>query len=469
MDDDPSALTPGTVLAGRFRVVRCMGVGGMGSVYEIEHELTKHRRALKLLHAAMAANSGVVERFLREASAAGRVGNQHIVETFDAGTLETGAPYLVMEMLRGETLSDRILRGPMPVSEVIDLVGQACDGVHAAHEAGIVHRDLKPDNLFVVDVEGRPFVKILDFGISKFDPGKTGGMALTQEGAALGTPYYMSPEQIRGEANLDARTDVYALGVILYECTAGQRPFEADALTQLAVLIHTGRPKPLAELRPDLPPGFSDLVARAMATDREQRTQSARGLRTELERFGAISFKGQAQIGPTPSVVAIPAQSVAARSLATSAAGVSVRAATANKKSQTGAIVAGFSILGLAAIGGTFFLRSGNASNPAPSAQPVTASVGAPAEPPTAVPASPPAAAASGSAVPSAAPALSASADRSPGSPRPAVSSPVIAPTLTPQVSVAPATPVTAGPGAALDKKARRTEEKGLAKDNPFR
>src|SRR5215471_3949791 len=317
MEEDPSALEPGTVLAGRFRVVRCMGVGGMGSVYEIEHTLTKHRRALKLLHAVMAQNTAVVERFLREASAAGRVGNQHIVETFDAGTLESGEPYLVMELLRGSTLSDRIAAGPMPISEVIDLVGQACDGVQAAHEAGIVHRDLKPDNLFVIDVEGRPFVKILDFGISKFDPGKTGGHALTQEGAALGTPYYMSPEQIRGEVKLDARTDVYALGVILYECAAGRRPFEAEALTQLAVLIHLGKPRPVAELRPDLPPGFSDVVARAMATDRERRIQTARDLRSELERFGAISFKGQARVGgPTPSLPA-PAASVAARSLAT--------------------------------------------------------------------------------------------------------------------------------------------------------
>src|SRR5207253_517076 len=149
--------------------------------------------------------------------------------------------------LRGQTLTDRIEQGPMPVSDMVDLLGQACDGIQAAHEAGIVHRDLKPDNLFVVDVEGRPFVKILDFGISKFDPSKTGGMALTQEGAALGTPYYMSPEQIRGEINLDARADVYALGVILYECAAGARPFEADALTQLAVLIHTGKPTPLSE------------------------------------------------------------------------------------------------------------------------------------------------------------------------------------------------------------------------------
>src|SRR5690349_8470036 len=151
MSDETPALAVGTLVAGKLRIVRALGIGGMGTVYEVEHELTRHRRALKLLHAQLAHNHQAVARFLREASAAGRIGNPHIVETFDAGTLESGEPYLVMEMLRGQTLSDRIARGPMPIAEVVDLVGQACDGVQAAHDAGIVHRDLKPDNLFVVD------------------------------------------------------------------------------------------------------------------------------------------------------------------------------------------------------------------------------------------------------------------------------------------------------------------------------
>ncbi|HVW30828.1 MAG TPA: protein kinase [Polyangiaceae bacterium] len=465
MEEDPSALEPGTVLAGRFRVVRCMGVGGMGAVYEIEHELTKHRRALKLLHAVMAQNTAVVERFLREASAAGRVGNQHIVETFDAGTLESGEPYLVMEMLRGQTLSDRIARGPMPIAEVVDLVGQACDGVQAAHDAGIVHRDLKPDNLFVVDVEGRPFVKILDFGISKFDPNKTGGLALTQEGAALGTPYYMSPEQIRGEIKLDARTDVYALGVILYECIAGQRPFEAEALTQLAVLIHVGKPPPLSQLRPDVPPGLADVVARAMATDPAQRIATARELRAELERFGNVSFRGQtARLGPTPSMSA-PAASVAARSLATSAAGVSVRAATGGAPAQKGqgvAIAAGFGILALVGAGAAFFLHS--AGGRAEDTQQVkSASAAAPTPPAQTRPTESPLPAPSASALVT--PVTSASAHSVTPSTTP---SPTVAPTLPPPAPLTTPAPA-GGQGPTPEKKPRRTEEKGLAKDNPFR
>jgi hypothetical protein len=307
-------------------------------------------------------------------------------------------------------------------------------------------------------------VKILDFGISKFDPGKTGGMALTQEGAALGTPYYMSPEQIRGEIKLDARTDVYALGVILYECAAGVRPFEAEALTQLAVLIHLGKPRPLAELRPDLPPGFSDLVGRAMATDPAQRVQSARDLRAELERFGAVSFKGQARLGPTPSILPAAA-SVAARSLATSAAGVSVRAATtgAPTKSQTGPIAAGFAILALAGAGAAFFLRSGGAESrdPAVVKSATPAAAGAPSE---ARHAEAVATAAQSAAVPPLVP----SASSRPASV--ATPSPTVVPTLPPQAPLNPPPPVVVGgPGAGPEKKVGRSEKTGLEKKNPFK
>jgi len=269
--DGGTQISPGATLAGKLRVIRMIGSGGMGAVYEVEHELTKHRRALKLLHAGMASMPGVVARFLREASAAGRIGSRHIVETFDAGQLETGEPYIVMEMLKGRPLDAVIEKmGRLDYAQAVEILKQACDGVQAAHDAGIVHRDLKPENLFLVESD-RIFVKLLDFGISKFDPSRTEGMNLTQEGTALGTPFYMSPEQIRGEANLDPRTDVYALGIVLYECLTGKKPFDAD--NHMAILVHHAK-APIPRL-PERIASVQPLIDTLMAKDVANRPASA--------------------------------------------------------------------------------------------------------------------------------------------------------------------------------------------------
>ena len=467
------ALAPGTLLAGKFRVVSLLGEGGMGAVYQIEHEITKHRRALKLLHKSMAQLPSVVERFLREASAAGRVGNPHIVETFDAGVLDTGEPYLVMEILRGEPLSARIARGPMPVLEVVDLVGQACGGVQAAHDAGIVHRDLKPDNLFVTEgVDGKPFVKILDFGISKFDSTKTGGLQLTQEGAALGTPYYMPPEQIRGEGSLDARADVYALGVILYECLAGVRPFEAETLPHLAILIHTGDAQPIAQRRPDLPAGFAELVHRAMTADRALRTQSAAELRAQLEQYGGVGFRTRVPSGAGTPVSVAPARSLSPRPLATSGAGVSMGASSAVTGKKPPPLLLALGGVGLflaTALGaGLWWQHSRSAPLEIASAAPIvpdptqTSSLtpvqvsGAPAIRSTE--AAPPGASEKGR-LPSVAPALA--------DPRFALG------TAAGSASAAPRAPQSglgsAAPRAAATRPIGRADERGLAKDNPFK
>ena len=277
-----AAIEVGTILGGKFRVIRQIGLGGMGAVYEVEHTLTKHRRALKLLHGEMAEIPAIVTRFLREASAAGHIGNPHVVETFDAGQLDGGEPYIVMELLEGKTLAQLLEQSKLlGLLETCEILLQACDGVSAAHQSGIVHRDLKPENLFLLK-GARPFVKILDFGISKFDPALTGAHGITLDGSTLGTPFYMPPEQVRGDKTIDAQADIYSLGVILYECLAGARPFEADTLPHLAVLIAEGRYIPPRVKRPELPPALDAVVARAMACDRSQRYRSVDELRAAL-------------------------------------------------------------------------------------------------------------------------------------------------------------------------------------------
>ena len=322
--------------------------------------------------------------------------------------------------------------------------------------AGIVHRDLKPDNLFITEgSDGRPFVKILDFGISKFDPQKTGGLQLTQEGAALGTPYYMPPEQIRGEGSLDARADVYALGVILYECLAGVRPFEAETLAHLAILIHTGQPVPIAQHRADLPPGFAALVHDAMATDRGRRTQTAGELRSLLERYGPVGFRSQIRHSPLP-----PPSIVPARALSTSAAGVSLRPAAPTKAPKSVLLVVSALGLGTAAAvgGGLWWLRARSAAIEVGSALPIAtasarrccarqrrtrAACAAPSAP----------LAAPG---PSVAAALADSAQPPPPA-QPAASARAT------QSALGSAAPRVAPP------RPGRADERGLAKDNPFK
>ncbi len=266
----------GTVLVGKYRVVGVLGTGGMGTVYDVVHEQIGKRRALKILHPREELSTEAVHRFQREMKADAVIQNAHIVEVFDAGELEADQPYVVMERLDGQTLSDWLrCRAELRVDEICDLVAQACEGVQAAHDAGIIHRDLKPANLFVTMREGKPFVKILDFGIAKFSLPNADDFTVTREGVLVGTPCYMAPEQIRGQTDLDRRVDVYALGVILYESVAGRVPYRADSLAHLGALVCEGKPTPLRAINPAMPQFFCDVVARAMAVDRANRFGTA--------------------------------------------------------------------------------------------------------------------------------------------------------------------------------------------------
>jgi serine/threonine protein kinase len=284
MNDSPP-LPKGTLLAGKFRIERLLGAGAMGRVYEVDHKITHHKRALKLLHPALCNVPDLVRRFLNEASAAGRVGNAHLVETFDAGTLPTGEPYLVMELLEGESL-DAILKRErrLDATNAAEIVAQAAEGIDAAHQAGIIHRDLKPENLFVTARDGKPFVKILDFGVSKFVVSSTQPMGRTSAGMVYGSPAYMSPEQLSA-IEVDPRADVFALGVVLFQSLTGVLPFDGPTLEALALRMLSGQLPPLETLRPDLHHDLAEVVRRALAPLRNDRVPTARALAEALAPF----------------------------------------------------------------------------------------------------------------------------------------------------------------------------------------
>lgn len=296
----------GTTLDGKYRIVRELGTGGMGAVYEGENVRIRRKVAIKLLHASVSSQSEAVMRFEREAEAAGRIGSDHICEVLDLGILEDGTRYLVMEYLDGETLGSRIKRsGRMGPLMTIPIMAQVLDALGAAHAAGIIHRDLKPDNIFILPVKGGvpDFVKILDFGVSKFAQ-SSDEMNMTRAGAVVGTPYYMSPEQARGTSQIDARSDIYALGVLLFQATTGQVPFQAQTFNELLFKIVLEPAPPPQQYAPDLDPEFSAIIQKAMAREPPHRFQSCAEFKEALLGWMASRVGPSAmQMGGRPLTV----------------------------------------------------------------------------------------------------------------------------------------------------------------------
>jgi serine/threonine protein kinase len=253
----------------------------MGKVFEAEHIASGGLVAIKVLHPHQARRKDVVRRFYREARAASVISHPNVCSAYELGTLDDGTPYLIMERLAGETLAHRLaFRRRLAFDEAVDILIQVLRGLGAAHARGIVHRDIKPENVFLAMRKGFPaLVKVLDFGVLKTmpTPGLEGReeVDLTRGGMVIGTPDYMAPEQARGERDLDARVDVYACGVLLYETLAGRRPFTAPNPAALLVQILAAHPRPLRALRPRLPNGIDAVLGKAIARDRGDRYATA--------------------------------------------------------------------------------------------------------------------------------------------------------------------------------------------------
>ena len=282
---------PGEILAGKYRIERVLGEGGMGVVYAAHHQLLAQRVAIKVLREAIADHSEARARFLNEARLAAEIQNEHVARVLDVGILESGVPFIVLEYLDGSDLADLLhAAGELAVEDVVDYLLQAICAVAQAHALGIIHRDLKPANLFLARrQDGTTQIKVLDFGISKATGGAAGATAqghLTGTNAVLGSPVYMSPEQLRASKNVDVRSDIWALGVIAYELLTGALPFEGDNVVDLFAAIQETEPRRARDRRPRIPAALDAAVMRCLRPKPAERFASVAELAEALAPYG---------------------------------------------------------------------------------------------------------------------------------------------------------------------------------------
>jgi serine/threonine-protein kinase len=305
----------GQVVSSKYKLLRLLGDGGMGSVYEAEHLRLGTHVAIKVLHSDLARRSGLIERFLQEARVSAQIRSPHVVHVTDVESTPDGIAYLVMELLQGEPLSALVKRErTLPVATACAYTLQILEALEAAHSLGVVHRDLKPDNVFVTFEGGKAVIKLIDFGIAKLKraEGATGAghKNLTVAGMLMGTPEYMAPEQAYSATDVDARADLYSVGVMLYEMLSGQTPAQGEDPRVVVLKVERGEVQPLVHVAPNVPPEVAGLVHRAMAPRPEMRFSSAAEMRIALEAVASgkrqvtasLPRAVQPSMGPTPEV-----------------------------------------------------------------------------------------------------------------------------------------------------------------------
>lgn len=299
----------GRIFDRKYRLIRLIGEGGMGSVFEAEHTLIERKVAVKVVHEEFSSSEEVVGRFFREAQASSAIGHPNIIEIFDVGKEEDGTAFIVMELLRGKTLAAKLKEdGAMPPTQAVSVILQVLSALAASHEKGIIHRDLKPDNVFLaIDNRGRHEVKLLDFGIAKMQFESETDQGLTKTGTVLGTPNYMSPEAARGK-DIDGRIDIWAAGVMLYEMLSGNLPFRGASYNAVLSDILLETPTPVRHLAPGLPQGLVKVVEKAMEKDRNRRYHSVPAMIAELLPFNEdASMSDSAAIALKNSLMPAPA------------------------------------------------------------------------------------------------------------------------------------------------------------------
>lgn len=295
--EGPALVLPqvGEIIDDKYAITKLIGEGGMGAVYEAMHLRLNQLVALKFLHPAAAVVPGAMARFEREARASAQLRGPHVAQVLDVDVTQ-GAPYMVMELLRGRDLEVELReRGSLPVAEAVDIVLQVCSAMSEAHALGIVHRDLKPSNIFLAEPPSRQgeaplevVAKVLDFGISLVT--RPDAARVTATSVSLGTPLYMSPEQVRCSKRVDARTDIWSMGVILYELLAGDPPFSGEATAAVAAIVADETPS-VRDQRPDIPAALDAVIARALAKDVRRRFQNVDVLADALAPFGSGRFR----------------------------------------------------------------------------------------------------------------------------------------------------------------------------------